>query len=421
MIVLCSKFCLTSWLSNSMIEFVKSPSAGVALYALFASLIWTGLRWRSARQESRDASINRFNQLVKELSAQEKETQLSTAILLRQYIQDKTFAKQTINVLSSILRVQSTGVLQKTLVDGLAYAHDLSWQDLQKTNLQDAYIGRKLEIPLWKDVITLGYATRCHKIKMYRTDLFLADLSYALLQNVIGQRAVFYKSIMCFTRVKDCDLRYADFRGANLLHAQFVNVQLDGADFTDARNIPEDIAKRLVKGKYESSIPAYTASYQPTKNIFFSMPSITTPEENSLMAKYEDILVNLGFSVIKYQRDQYPTYGQLTKVRESVLQADAIITFGFKQVELKQAFFRPNTSEQQSWDGKWLSTPWSDIETGMAMMKNIPILLVCDAKVDTGIFDSKLSECFLFKMVTDYHVDKIERSHIFIEWLKKFA
>lgn len=421
MIILYSEVGFSSWVAGSLKEFLISPAAGVALFAFFSAFLWTILRWNAAKHESRDASIVRFNQLVKELSAQNKETQLSTAILLRQYIREKKFAKQTINVLSSILRVQSTGVLQKTLVDGFAYADDLSWQDLQKTNLQDAYLGRKLEIPHWKDVITLGYATYRHKIKMYRTDLFLADLSYALLQNVIGHRAVFYKSIMCFTRVKDCDFSYADFRGANLLYAQFVNVQLVGADFTDARNIPEEIALKLVNGKFCSKEPVSTKAYQPTRKVFFSMPSITTNEENSLMAKYEDILVNQGFSVIKYQRDQYPTYGQLTKVRESVLQADAIITFGFKQVELKQASFRPNTSEQQSWDGKWLSTPWSDIETGMAMMKNIPILLVCDSKVDTGIFDSKLSECFLYRIVTDYHVDKIEKSKVFVEWLKKFS
>lgn len=39
-----------------------------------------------------------------------------------------------------------TGVFQKTLADGLAYGHDLSKADLQKTNLQDAYIGSKEQV-----------------------------------------------------------------------------------------------------------------------------------------------------------------------------------------------------------------------------------------------------------------------------------
>ena len=52
------------------------------------------------------------------------------------------FRQETINVISSMLKIHPTGIYQKTLGDGLAYAGNLNYADLQRTNMQDLYLGK---------------------------------------------------------------------------------------------------------------------------------------------------------------------------------------------------------------------------------------------------------------------------------------
>mgnify|MGYP003300398159 FL=1 len=68
------------------------------------------------RQKDREEYLRSFDTVVAQLSSDKKASQLSAAILMR---------------------TLPTGVFQKTLGDGLAYAGDLSGADLQRTNLQD--------------------------------------------------------------------------------------------------------------------------------------------------------------------------------------------------------------------------------------------------------------------------------------------
>lgn len=80
---------------------------------------------------------------------------------------------------------------------------------------------------------------------MNRTDLFMADLSHALLQNIEGHMAIFYNSILLNTQIKDCDFSNANFTGADLTNSTFKNVILDGASFIGAVNIPQEILCHL--------------------------------------------------------------------------------------------------------------------------------------------------------------------------------
>ena len=127
--------------------------------------------------------LTQFSNTVSQLSSDNNESRLSAAILLRRYLKIKFGFKkkflfdETVNVIASLLKILPTGIYQKTLGDGLAYAGDLSDIDLQKTNLQNLYLGNKK-----------------NSISLQRTDLFMADLSYALLENIQGRDAILYKS-----------------------------------------------------------------------------------------------------------------------------------------------------------------------------------------------------------------------------------
>ncbi len=98
---------------------------------------YTGIR---SNKRKREEAYSSFEKVVENLSADNPASQLSAAVLLRRYLSLKIgksiyLHDETVNVISSILRTLPTGVYQKTLADGLAYASDLSEADLQRTNL----------------------------------------------------------------------------------------------------------------------------------------------------------------------------------------------------------------------------------------------------------------------------------------------
>ena len=389
-------------------DFLQLASASVVIsavgYGLFRGIY--DVFQRKARK--REEYFKSFDSVVAQLSSSNTSSQLAAAVLLRRYFDMKQLRKdlslraETINVISAMLKVLPVGVFQKTLGDGLAYAMELSGADLQRNNLQDIYLGVK---------------TTAHRIRMRKTDLFMADLSCALLENIDGEEAVFYNAILFEARIKNCDFRNANFAGADLKGAVFKNVRLDGADFTGAINIPPEIVSHLDNGKVSPLGEAITtAGLDGNGSVFFSMPGYVSKRAEVLTKEYKIILEKFGFSVIYYQKDDYPEFGQISRVKESIDKASAVVAFGFRQTEVKSGVQFPGTEKESAFKDRWLHTPWNELEVGMAVMRGLPILLVKDEGVDSGIFDKKLSECFIVSISADFDCRNIDSSDAFLRW-----
>lgn len=395
-------------MSNNIGDFMLENLSGIAV-VVTAVVAFTYVVIETITHKKEKAEIlSSFSETVRQLASDNSESQLSAAILLRRFInvrlgfRGKFLYDETINVISSLLRTLPTGIYQKTLGDGLAYADDLSGKDLQKTNLQDLYLGSK---------------TR--KIIMHKTDMYMSDLSYALLQNIEGEGIIFYNAILLCSVIKDCDFSNANFNGADLTNVRMKNVLLKGASFNNASNVPKEIEAGLEDGIFTIDQPITTSQKKDAKTIFFSMPGIMTKYDEVITKEYKRLLENRGFDVIYYIKDDYPKYGQFNKVRESIMRSSGVIAFGFKQLNIVNGVLRPNTNNELNLSSKWLPTPWNDIEVGMALMTGLPILLVHDADITEGVFDKNLSECFVGKISADTDIRRIDRNPVFEDWINK--
>ena len=405
-----------------MYELNFSEAAGIIAVITVVSAIVVGVLkfiindiydFKNSNKRKEEAK-NSLTSIISNLSSSENTSKLSAAIMLRRFMNTKIshefpyLQTEAINVIASMLKVLPTGVFQKTLADGLAYAVNLSNVDLQRTNLQDTYLGRKDGTSILMD----------------NTDLFLSDLSYALIEHVDG-KAIFYRSILFCSQIKNCDFSGATFREADLTNTCFKNVILKDADFTGAINIPEAIEKELVlsdgKSIYPHEEPVSAKHSTLDKSIFFSMPSVMSKENELLTKDYKAYLEGLGYNVIYYIKDDYPSFGQLNRIREKILASSAMVAFGFKQTNIHDATFRPQTNNEEKWNDKWLATPWNEIEIGMGLMKGMPILLVKDPHIDMGIFDSNLSECFVANVSTDDDSRKLAQNKEVVKWLSKIT
>lgn len=389
-------------------EYIKDLFTVVAI---ISAVVYGVLHFISEYKDFKSSSQRRaeymasFDKIVTQLSSDVPLAQLSAAILLRRFFSVKldeksSFLKtETINVISSILRTIPPGVYQKTLGDSLAYAMDLSGADLQKTNLQDIYIGNKIG-----------------GIILQKTDFFMADLSYALIDGVQGQEAILYHAILFGTQIKNSNFENANFSYTDLTNTRFDNVILKGANFSHALNIPVEIQSNLRNGRYQGTEAVTTQPISSEKTIFFSMPGCMTKEQELLTKEYKRILETKKFKVIYYYRDIYPGFGQYNRVRQSILKSDALVAFGFKQISIEKGVYRPNTSEKEELSNRWMPTPWNELEIGMGLMKGVPILLIKDAGIDSGAFNNNLRECFTASISADYDLRQLDSNEIFTKW-----
>jgi len=378
---------------------------GAIVYGIIRGIFFI-LDIRNRRNEEQAAL---FNKIVSQLSSENRSLQLSAAILLRRFFDEKgkkgrkSLKDETINEISSLLRVLPTGIFQKTLGDGLAYAGDLSGADLQKTNLQDLYLG-----------------TKDGTINMEHADLFMSDLSYALIDNVVARNAQFYNAILFNTQIKNSDLSGANFTGADLKRVTIKNTYLKNACFRGAHNVPGAISEKLIDGIFCEDKPVTVTSDVNGKSVFFSMPGCMTKKDELVTKEYKRILESMGYDVIYYNTDKYPRYGQLNKVCHSIQAANAMVVFGLKQIKIGYGSYRSDTPQSKSIIDEWMSTPWNEIEVGMGIMAGLPILIVKDSMIKTGVFDDELNECFVASISTDQDSLTLEQNPDFKSWLSKF-
>lgn len=396
------------------VDYIVAVLQVLAIVAVISAIVYGILKFirelRNEKYREREKYKQSFEKLVSQLnSIKNPSAQLSASILLRRYFKDtpeddkKELRQEAIDVISSLLRVQATGVLQKTLADGLGFATDLSGCDLQKTNLQDVLLDNKKQ-----------------EILMNKTDLYLSDLSFANLEGIKGHGIIFYDAILFYARIKNCDFTDANFRGADLSGTVFKNCILKGADFTGARNVPSFIEENLDEnGLFKLSGMINAKHDTRGKTIFFSMPGLLNKEDEVTTKNYKEFLEKNGYEVIYYMRDDYPRFGQLNRVKEAINRSTGMIAFGFKQIEISNGKYRPGTDDEQKWENKWLSTPWNEIEVGIGLAVGMPILLVHDPIIKEGVFENELSECFVARVLSTEDSRRLEYNKSFQEWYSK--
>ena len=440
---------------------------GVAAYAGLIGLLGAAIAYffsklyRTKFEKRRDWQ-NQFNKTVTRLASSNETSQLAAAVMLRRFfkaqIDREKFSDETIRVIASLLRILPMGVFQKTLGDGLAFAENLNYADLQRTNLQDLYLGVK---NMTDDKQEKEKAKHEHEkeLKNYRlkhndkpeqeedkkqdkekcdstddnwklsldfTDMFEADLSLTLMENIKGFGTIFYGAIMNHTKIKNCEFINCNFRGVDLMHAEFQNVKLAGSDFSGAKNLPQGLEKYLdEKGVYheapeleQSGFTSEKSSSRKNKNIFFSMPGSLSKSDEYLTLHYKELLNQLGFKPVYYTRDHYPKSSQLSKIRREIDNSIGVIAFGLKQIQIDQGVARPQLPMETDLSGHWLPTPWNDIEVGMAVMKELPILLVKDNDIDIGVFDKIISEHMVKSISSSIDIKQIKNDDSFKNWLK---
>jgi uncharacterized protein YjbI with pentapeptide repeats len=409
------------------------------------------------------AARKSFDTVTTSLASENEVDRLAGAILLRRFFDPKSevstkdtpYATEAVNVIAAILRGQPTGNFQKLLADGLAFAPSLTGADLQRTNLNNAYLGAR----------DLGAGDK-RKVDLRKADFFRADLTEASLKESDAQEAVFYQArltnavlreaklrkanfvqadlyganlnsanlahadfrraglrrarfvradlakasltesdareaILSQARLKEAVLRNADLRGANFFEADldganFAGAKLTGADFKAARNLPPEFEAHLQDNRWNGPEVFSPSSPEGAEasafSVYLSKPGCLDPRQEKIVELIKTWLAANDLETVTTERSEYPRTSALGEIRRRISGCAGMIVFGFAELTVSHGLWRWHTKEKAQISGEAFPTSWVQIEAGMASMIDMPLLLIADDNVARGVFDPLLSE-----------------------------
>lgn len=351
-------------------------AAAAAIAALIAILGALGYQNRRARLSAIRAA---FNDVVASLASADDRQQLAAAVLLRRFFDKDSelavrgilgrrrvpYAEEALSVMAAVLRGLPSGELQKLLADGLAYAPTLEKADLQRTNLQGAYLSQR------RAGGTLNGA-----------DFYRADLSGGSLKNATAMGAVFYQARLRGTVCENADLRGANFFQSDVTGAKFHQARLEGASFEDAIGVPAEIAQLVdSKARYTSNerAPAHVPEQSRPTAVFLSRPSHRSPAQEAVCDRLTALLNQHGLTILTLPAVDYPSSDALSEIYRRLKSCAGAVVLGLRPADA--ATDEPTAG----------ATPWAHLEAGVAFACNLPLLIVREPGVMLGAFDDPVA------------------------------
>ena len=121
-----------------------------------------------------------------------------------------------------------------------------------------------------------------------------------------------------------------------------------------------------------------------TADVLLCAPSVRTQPQQALYEACCESIESKGFALQVLRREDYAVspWDQLAELMRHV---DGVVVLGLCQMEIGQGRWRTGTPEMTHVCTVWTS-PWMQVEGGMAIASNLPVLAVPERGVSEGIF-----------------------------------
>ncbi len=151
--------------------------------------------------------------------------------------------------------------------------------------------------------------------------------------------------------------------------------------------------------------------------IFLSRPT-------TLSVAQERFCTALGRLFVAYRLDPHTVGTQdfthrspLGKVLEVMNTCDGACILGMVQARASEAVIKPSTPAERSLTDVVFASPWNQLEAGMALIRGLPLFIICEAGVSGGVFDDGVADAYIHRLPPRGREKWIERT-AFVESLK---
>lgn len=137
-------------------------------------------------------------------------------------------------------------------------------------------------------------------------------------------------------------------------------------------------------------------------NVFISVGRPHKASQEKFLIKLERLLRKKGLCPMTLGRNSYNYKAPLAPVKLLMDKCNGAIIIGFERTHYLIGYDKQGSTEEQELLHRYLSTPWNQIEAGMAFQKGIPILIMKEKHLaDYGILDPKLSDYYVLNIVLE--------------------
>ncbi len=150
-------------------------------------------------------------------------------------------------------------------------------------------------------------------------------------------------------------------------------------------------------------------------SVFLSYPNPCTSAQADFIGRLRSNLEDRGLSPRTLGVTDYDMDAPLTAIRRLMLESNGLITVAFRRtfVEKGSSRYQTDVAGQHASpvDGKWLTSPWSQIEPAMAYQLGIPILILRESGVlEEGILERGVVGLYMPEFVSTAAGDDYFRS-----------
>ncbi|MER5912938.1 hypothetical protein ABT124_21170 [Streptomyces sp. NPDC001982] len=130
-----------------------------------------------------------------------------------------------------------------------------------------------------------------------------------------------------------------------------------------------------------------TSDTEPVR-IFLGAPSILTQDQQTTLKQWTVWLEDQSFRVVRLGRDGHGDDPWHTLPR-ILARVDGVVLLGFRQLDARHSVWRPDTDEEAP-SSRWWTSPWLQLEAGMAVALALPVLVAPEDDVEEGVFDPEV-------------------------------
>jgi len=88
----------------------------------------------------------------------------------------------------------------------------------------------------------------------------------------------------------------------------------------------------------------------------------------------------------------------LGKILEVMNSCDGACILGFVQARSPQAVIKPGTNAERTATDVVFASPWNQLEAGMALIRSLPLFIICETGVTGGIFDDGVADAYIHRL-----------------------
>ena len=156
-------------------------------------------------------------------------------------------------------------------------------------------------------------------------------------------------------------------------------------------------------------------------NVFISHPTPYNDQQKNFLNLIEDELKKHGLNPTNLGKNNWSFQSPLEPIKEMMNTCAAAVVIGLERHHSYIGYDKEFSENSHELVHKYTSSPWIQIEAGMAYQAELPIMILKESKVfKEGILDPQISNSFVF----DFELSKMQKDispelkQLILSWVK---